>query len=165
FAGRAGTGERVRPCRRGAARGLGVAPLRDRGPNRSRQHARGSLRGAGRRSGRCLGAARGTSRCRPGVALARVLRNARRVDRALAAQPHPRAGLRGRGRGGGADAGARLLRLPAERIPTIPEPVRAVVRNVVWSYGRATSALRPLPGFLIIGAQKAGTTALYAYLR
>ena len=43
--------------------------------------------------------------------------------------------------------------------------MRAVVRNVVWSYGKATSALRPLPDFLIIGAQKAGTTALYAYLR
>jgi len=56
-------------------------------------------------------------------------------------------------------------RLPAERIPSIPEPVRAVLRNAVWSYGKATSALRPLPDFLIIGAQKAGTTALYAYLR
>jgi len=56
-------------------------------------------------------------------------------------------------------------RLPAERIPSIPEPVRAVLRNAVWSYGKATSTLRPLPGFLIIGAQKAGTTALYAYLR
>jgi hypothetical protein len=31
--------------------------------------------------------------------------------------------------------------------------------------GRATSAWRPLPDFLILGAQKAGTTALYAYLR
>jgi hypothetical protein len=57
------------------------------------------------------------------------------------------------------------VRLPAERIPTIPAPVRAVLRNVVWSYGRATSPFRPLPGFLVIGAQKAGTTALYAYLR
>ena len=57
------------------------------------------------------------------------------------------------------------MRLPAERIPTIPEPVRAVLRNVVWSYGWATAAIRPLPGFLVIGAQKAGTTALYAYLR
>ena len=57
------------------------------------------------------------------------------------------------------------MRLPAERIPTIPEPVRAVLRNVVWSYGWATSPFRPLPGFLVIGAQKAGTTALYAYLR
>jgi len=39
------------------------------------------------------------------------------------------------------------------------------VRNAVWTYGRATSFARPLPDFLILGAQKAGTTALYAYLR
>ena len=57
------------------------------------------------------------------------------------------------------------MRLPAELIPTIPEPARAVVRNVVWTYGRITAAARPLPDFLILGAQKAGTTALYAYLR
>jgi len=43
--------------------------------------------------------------------------------------------------------------------------VRAVLRNAVWTYGRATAAIRPLPDFLILGAQKAGTTALYAYLR
>lgn len=53
----------------------------------------------------------------------------------------------------------------AELVPTIPEPVRVVLRNVVWTYGRATSGVRPLPDFLIIGAQKAGTTALYSYLR
>ena len=56
------------------------------------------------------------------------------------------------------------MRLPAERIPSIPEPVRVVLRNGVWTYGRATSFARPLPDFLVIGAQKAGTTALYAYL-
>jgi hypothetical protein len=50
-------------------------------------------------------------------------------------------------------------------IPTLPDPVRAVARNVVWTYGKATARLRPLPDFLILGAQKAGTTALYAYLR
>jgi hypothetical protein len=57
-----------------------------------------------------------------------------------------------------------VARQLAERIPTIPEPARAVARNAVWAYGRATSALRPLPDFLVLGAQKAGTTALYAYL-
>jgi hypothetical protein len=56
------------------------------------------------------------------------------------------------------------MRLPAERIPSIPGPVRAVMRNAVWGFGRATAARRPLPDFLVIGAQKAGTTALYAYL-
>jgi hypothetical protein len=58
-----------------------------------------------------------------------------------------------------------MLRLPAELIPTIPEPARVVLRNAVWTYGKATSRARPLPDFLILGAQKAGTTALYAYLR
>lgn len=58
-----------------------------------------------------------------------------------------------------------MKRTPAELIPTIPEPARAVLRNAVWTYGKATSAIRPLPDFLILGAQKAGTTALYAYLR
>jgi Sulfotransferase domain len=58
-----------------------------------------------------------------------------------------------------------VFRLPAELIPTIPEPARVVLRNAVWTYGKATSAIRPLPDFLILGAQKAGTTALYAYLR
>jgi hypothetical protein len=56
------------------------------------------------------------------------------------------------------------VRSPATLIPTLPRPARAVLRNAVWTYGRATSAARPLPDFLILGAQKAGTTALYAYL-
>src|SRR5215208_27541 len=58
-----------------------------------------------------------------------------------------------------------MPRLPAELIPTIPEPARVVLRNAVWTYGKATAKVRPLPDFLILGAQKAGTTALYAYLR
>ena len=58
-----------------------------------------------------------------------------------------------------------MRRLPAEVIPRIPEPVRRVARTAVWGAGRATARWRPLPAFLVIGAQKAGTTALYAYLR
>ena len=58
-----------------------------------------------------------------------------------------------------------MPRLPAELVPTIPESARVVVRNTIWAYGKATSNVRPLPDFLVIGAQKAGTTALYAYLR
>jgi hypothetical protein len=58
-----------------------------------------------------------------------------------------------------------MRRLPAEVIPRIPEPVRKVARSAIWGFGRATARWRPLPGFLVIGAQKAGTTALYAYLR
>src|SRR5919197_1788422 len=57
------------------------------------------------------------------------------------------------------------FRLPAELVPRIPEPVRKVLRGGVRAYGRATVAVRPLPDFLILGAQKAGTTALYSYLR
>ena len=58
-----------------------------------------------------------------------------------------------------------MARLHAGLIPRIPTPVRVVARNAVWTYGKATSFARPLPDFLIIGAQKAGTTALYSYLR
>ena len=43
--------------------------------------------------------------------------------------------------------------------------MRAVARNAIWAFGKATARLRPLPDFLIVGAQKAGTTALYSYLR
>jgi hypothetical protein len=53
----------------------------------------------------------------------------------------------------------------AELIPKLPEPVRALPRSAIWTYGRLTSSMRPLPTALIIGAQKAGTTALYAWLR
>ena len=43
----------------------------------------------------------------------------------------------------------------AELIPKLPEPVRALPRSAIWTYGRLTSSLRPLPTALIIGAQKA----------
>ena len=59
----------------------------------------------------------------------------------------------------------QFLRLPAERVPTLPAPLRKVIRSAVLGYGRATASFRPLPNFLIIGAQKAATTALYAYVR
>jgi hypothetical protein len=58
-----------------------------------------------------------------------------------------------------------LSRQPAELIPRVPDHVRALPRNVVWAYGRLTAPVRPLPTALIVGAQKAGTTALFAYLR
>ena len=59
----------------------------------------------------------------------------------------------------------RRVRLPAELVPALPEPARKVLRGGYRAYGSATAGLRPLPHFLILGAQKAGTTALYAYLR
>ncbi|MFL5981077.1 MAG: sulfotransferase domain-containing protein [Gaiellaceae bacterium] len=59
----------------------------------------------------------------------------------------------------------KRLRVPAELVPALPEPVRKTLRGAFRTYGRATASVRPLPDFLILGAQKAGTTALYAYLR
>jgi hypothetical protein len=58
-----------------------------------------------------------------------------------------------------------MRRVPIEVIPRIPDPVRKVARGTVWTAGRLTARWRDLPDFLVIGAQKAGTTALYAYLR
>jgi len=55
--------------------------------------------------------------------------------------------------------------VPAELVPALPEPARKILRSAYRGYGLATATLRPLPDFLILGAQKAGTTALYAYLR
>ena len=43
--------------------------------------------------------------------------------------------------------------------------MRVVGREAVWTFGKLTSPLRLLPDFLIIGAQKSGTTSLYTYLR
>jgi hypothetical protein len=57
------------------------------------------------------------------------------------------------------------MRSPVEIVTTVPTPLRIVARNAIWAFGSATSALRPLPDFLIVGAQKAGTTSLYSYLR
>jgi hypothetical protein len=59
----------------------------------------------------------------------------------------------------------RRARLPAELVPALPRPVRNVLRGAYRATGLATAQVRPLPDFLILGAQKAGTTALYAYLR
>ena len=57
------------------------------------------------------------------------------------------------------------FRVPAELVPALPAPARKILRGTFRTYGRATADLRQLPDFLILGAQKAGTTALYAYLR
>jgi hypothetical protein len=42
--------------------------------------------------------------------------------------------------------------------------MRTVARLVRRSYRMATSSQRPLPEFVVIGAQKSGTTSLYRYL-
>lgn len=38
------------------------------------------------------------------------------------------------------------------------------IQNVAFSYRRMTAASRALPDFIIVGAQKAGTTSLHAYI-
>jgi hypothetical protein len=43
--------------------------------------------------------------------------------------------------------------------------VRGAVRAVRTGVRRSSSRLRPLPDFLVIGAQRCGTTSLYYYLR
>jgi Sulfotransferase domain len=42
--------------------------------------------------------------------------------------------------------------------------LKTAIKHAVTAWGIATSPLRPLPNFLIIGAQRAGTTSLYHYL-
>ena len=58
-----------------------------------------------------------------------------------------------------------MRRVPIEVIPAGSRPRAEGRRNAVWTTGRLTARWRELPDFLVIGAQKAGTTALYAYLR
>jgi len=41
---------------------------------------------------------------------------------------------------------------------------KSVIRNILFRFRLTTGKLRVLPDFLIIGAQKAGTTSLYNYL-
>jgi len=43
----------------------------------------------------------------------------------------------------------------------IPRPMRRLIRPMVYAYCKLTAGLRLLPGFLIIGAQRSGTTFLY----
>jgi hypothetical protein len=46
----------------------------------------------------------------------------------------------------------------------VPDPVKALVTRGVKAYAVRTSSLRVLPDYLIIGAQRSGTTSLYRYL-
>src|ERR1051325_11557414 len=49
-------------------------------------------------------------------------------------------------------------------MPRLPAPVRKAVRPVRRRFRYATRKRRILPSFLIIGAQRAGTTSLFHYL-
>jgi len=57
----------------------------------------------------------------------------------------------------GGSASERVLR-------TIPEPAKNAAKSAWLGYASLTSSRRLLPDFLIIGAQRAGTTSLYRYL-
>src|SRR5215470_750369 len=57
--------------------------------------------------------------------------------------------------------------MPARSAPAVSTAQRWAaqqVRSARFAARRATASARALPDFLIIGAQKAGTTSLYAYL-
>jgi hypothetical protein len=45
-----------------------------------------------------------------------------------------------------------------------PGPLRRSVKQAFRLFGMATSTIRPLPDFLIVGAHRSGTSSLYAYL-
>jgi hypothetical protein len=49
-------------------------------------------------------------------------------------------------------------------MPRIAAPVKDAVRSTLATWGRSTAGLRVLPDFLILGAQRCGTTSLYKYL-
>ncbi|MEX2101727.1 MAG: sulfotransferase, partial [Actinomycetota bacterium] len=46
----------------------------------------------------------------------------------------------------------------------LPDPVRKAAKRAGQRVALATSGMRVLPDFLIVGAQRAGTTSLYRYL-
>lgn len=48
--------------------------------------------------------------------------------------------------------------------PRVPEPAKAAARTGFRAYGRATSALRDGPDYLVIGAKKGGTTSVINWL-
>lgn len=59
---------------------------------------------------------------------------------------------------------AKLKRLQTRVKDRLPAGVRTGAKGLVRMFGMATSSLRPLPDFLIIGAKRGGTTSLYNYL-
>ena len=85
--------------------------------------------------------------------------------------PLPRLRCRGSSQIGPSTRSQSPLRFPGAPPARRVDPARPGARSQgrperrSGRYGRATSRWRPLPDFLVIGAQKAGTTALYAYLR
>lgn len=48
---------------------------------------------------------------------------------------------------------------------TLPSLAKSISAGTIWKYRQATAAKRCLPDLIIVGAQKSGTTSLYAYLK
>lgn len=46
----------------------------------------------------------------------------------------------------------------------IPRPMHGVARSTYYRFGQATSGARMLPGFILIGGQRCGTTTLFKHL-
>jgi hypothetical protein len=57
-----------------------------------------------------------------------------------------------------------LGRHDSQRLGFVPANLRRWIRNQVDDWGRLTSRARMMPSFLIVGAQRSGTSALYEYL-
>jgi hypothetical protein len=57
-----------------------------------------------------------------------------------------------------------MRRIAATLATALPESRRERARTLALSALRPTASLRPLPGLLIIGGQRCGTTSLYRYL-
>ena len=58
-----------------------------------------------------------------------------------------------------------MARQLSELVPKLPSGVRSNGRKALLGLRKLSAGRRPLPDFIVIGAMKAGTTALWAYLR
>lgn len=47
----------------------------------------------------------------------------------------------------------------------VRDRIRPYAKDIVWRYRKATAGKRVFPDFVIIGAQKSGTSSLYHWLR
>ena len=50
------------------------------------------------------------------------------------------------------------------RFLKLPKRIKTIAHESIWRYRQATSRLRAFPHFILIGAQKSGTTSLFYYL-
>jgi hypothetical protein len=53
-----------------------------------------------------------------------------------------------------------MMRFPSK----LSKPIQRMARQAIWEYRQATSRVRSFPHFILIGAQKSGTSSLFRYL-